>query len=43
MKLAEIFRVQPRAAAAFRNLENASDDDLRMMLEDATPMIERMS
>jgi hypothetical protein len=41
--LGEIFAVQPRAVLAFRDLDQMSDDDLRLALEDALQLIERMS
>jgi len=42
-RLRDLFASQPRAALAFRDLDNMSDDDLRIALEDATALIERMS
>ena len=42
-RLCDLFASQPRAALAFRNLDTMSDDDLRIALEDATALIERMS
>ena len=42
-KLRELLTVQPRAAMAFRDLETMSDDDLRIVLEDFTSLVERMS
>ena len=42
-RLAEIFKVQPRAVFAFRDYARLSDDDLRLALEDAQQMIERVS
>ena len=42
-RLAEIFKVQPRAVFAFRDYARLSDDDLRLALEDAEQMIERLS
>ena len=42
-RLAEIFKVQPRAVFAFRDYARLSDDDLRLALEDAEQMLERLS
>lgn len=42
-RLAEIFKMQPRAVFAFRDYARLSDDDLRLALEDAEQMIERLS
>jgi hypothetical protein len=42
-RLRELFTGQPRAALAFRDLDMMSDDDLRITLEDATALNERMS
>jgi len=42
-RLAEIFKVQPRAVFAFRDYGRLSDDDLRLALEDAEQMLERLS
>jgi hypothetical protein len=41
--LGEILAGQPRAVMAFRDLEQMSDDDLRIALEDALQLTERMS
>jgi len=42
-RLTEIFKVQPRAVFAFRDYARLSDDDLRLALENAEQMIERLS
>ena len=42
-RLAEVFKLQPRAVFAFRDYARLSDDDLRLALEDAEQMIERLS
>src|SRR5262249_956897 len=42
-RLTEIFKVQPRAVFAFRDYARMSDDDLRLALENAEQMIERLS
>ena len=42
-RLAEIFKLQPRAVFAFRDYGRLSDDDLRLALEDAEQMLARLS
>ena len=42
-RLRDLFARQPRAALAFRDLDNVSEDDLRIALEDAAALIARMS
>jgi hypothetical protein len=42
-RLRDMYTRQPRAALAFRDLDRMSDDDLRISLEDAMALIERMS
>lgn len=42
-RLAEIFKIQPRAVFAFRDYARLSDDDLRLALENAEQMLERLS
>jgi len=42
-RLAEIFKLQPRAVFAFRDYARLSDDDLRLALEDAEQMLARLS
>lgn len=42
-RLAEIFKMQPRAVFAFRDYARLSDDDLRSALEDAEQMLARLS
>ena len=41
--LGEVLTQHPRAVLAFRDLDQMSDDDLRIALEDALQLIERMS
>lgn len=42
-RLRDLLASQPCAALAFRDLEQMSEDDLRVALEDVTSLIERMS
>jgi hypothetical protein len=42
-RLTEIFKIQPRAVFAFRDYARLSDDDLRLALENAEQMLERLS
>ena len=42
-RLTEIFKIQPRAVFACRDYARLSDDDLRLALENAEQMLERLS